>query len=207
MPRGGGFHSRVVSVLKIGLPLLAVALLASLFIFPREDRRTGGIVFTEADLEAFGQGLRISEPVLTGATRDDDPFRFTARTVTPDAAPPTRAEADRLEGWIDFAGGQRLDFAAPVAEFDFEAQILEATGRVTVLSSDGYRITADRVVLDLVAGILDAVGEVDGAGPMGTIRSETMSIVPGEGRDGMRVFTFEDGVKLVYEGDRGASER
>jgi lipopolysaccharide export system protein LptC len=200
MPRGGGFHSRLVGVLKIGLPLLALALLASLFVFPREERRRGGIVFSESDLEAFGAGLRINRPVLTGATRDDDPFRFTAVSIVPDAAPPTRAEADALAGWIEFVGGQRLDVEAPLAAFDFETQIMQASGRVTVRSSDGQRITADRVVLDLVAGILEAEGAVDGAGPMGTINAETLLIVPAEARGGHRIFSFGGGVRLFYGG-------
>jgi lipopolysaccharide export system protein LptC len=203
-PRAGGFHTRLVTVLKIGLPLMAVAMLLSLFLFPGEERAGGGIVFSEADIEALGEGLRISRPVLTGATRDDDPFRFTAETVVPDAAPPTQAAMERLAGTITFVGGQTVQLEAPVAALDLETQVVEATERVTVTSSDGYRLSADRMVLDLVAGTLDAEGAVDGTGPMGTITAETMSVVPAEGRTGPRVFSFGNGVRLVYEGADGA---
>jgi lipopolysaccharide export system protein LptC len=202
--RGGGFHTRLVTILKIGLPLMAVAMLLSLFLFPGEERFEGGIVFTEADLEALGEGLRISRPVLTGATRDDDPFRFTAETVIPDAAPPTRAIIDGLEGTITFVGGQHFAVEAPVAEVDLETQVMVASERVTVTSSDGYRISADRMVLDLVAGTLEAEGAVDGAGPMGTITAETMSAAPAEGRSGPRVFSFGNGVRLIYDEADGA---
>jgi lipopolysaccharide export system protein LptC len=202
--RAGGFHTRLVTVLKIGLPLMAVAMLLSLFLFPGEERVGGGIVFSEADIESLGEGLRISRPVLTGATRDNDPFRFTAETVVPDAAPPARAGIHRLAGTITFVEGQTVQLEAPVAALDFETQVMEATERVTVISSDGYRLSADRMVLDLVAGTLDAEGTVDGEGPMGTITAETMSIVPVEGRTGPRVFSFGNGVRLVYEGADGA---
>jgi lipopolysaccharide export system protein LptC len=202
--RAGGFHTRLVTVLKIGLPLMAVAMLLSLFLSPGEERFERGIVFSEADIEALGEGLRISRPVLTGATRDDDPFRFTAEAVVPDAAPPTRAAIDRLAGTINFLGGQTFWVQAPVAELDFETQVMEASERVTVTSSDGYRISADRMVLDLLAGTLEAEGSVDGEGPMGTITAETMSIVPAEGRSGPRVFSFGNGVRLVYDETNGA---
>ena len=201
MARSGDLWSRVVGVLKIGLPLLAIVLLSSLFILPGEERVEGGIIFSEADLEALGEGLRITQPVLTGATRDDDPFRFTAAAVVPDAAPPTRAAIEDLAGGITFAGGQRFEVAAPVAEVDLRAQVMEAGGRVTVTSSDGYRISADRVVVDLVAGTLEAEGDIAGAGPMGTIAAERMSIVPAPGGEGRRVFSFGNGVTLRYEGD------
>jgi lipopolysaccharide export system protein LptC len=203
MFRGPDFYSKLVGVLKIGLPLLAVAMLLSLFLFPREERVGPGLIFSEADLDALEDGLRITEPVLTGATRDDDPFRFTARAVVPDAAPPTRAAIEARDGEINFLGGQRFAVTAPVAEVDFETQILEATERVTVVSDDGYRMSADRVVIDLVAGTLRAEGAVDGRGPMGTIEAETMFITPSEGDDGRRVFSFGDGVRLVYVGEDG----
>jgi lipopolysaccharide export system protein LptC len=196
----GDFYSRLVGVLKIGLPLLALVLLASLFILPGEERTGGGIIFSEGDLESLGEGLRITEPVLTGATRDDDPFRFTAKVVVPDAAPPTRAAIEDLAGGITFAGGQRFEVEAPVAEVDLRAQVMEAGGRVTVTSSDGYRISADEVMVDLVAGTLEAEGDIDGAGPMGTIAAERMTIVPAEGGGGRRVFSFGNGVTLRYEG-------
>jgi lipopolysaccharide export system protein LptC len=206
MVRAPDLHSRLVAILKIGLPLLAIAMLLSLFLFPREERVGPGLIFTEADLEALGEGLRITEPVLTGATRDEDPFRFAARAVIPDAAPPTRATIEDLDGEISFLGGQRFAVTAPVADVDFETQILEATGGVTVVSDDGYRMSAERVVIDLVAGILRAEGDVDGAGPLGTIAAETMVIAPAETGKGRRVFSFGGGVRLVYVGEDEADE-
>ena len=49
------------------------------------------MVFSPGDVEALGEGLRISNPTFTGTTRGDDRFRFTADLVVPDAAPPERA--------------------------------------------------------------------------------------------------------------------
>lgn len=200
MARKVDLHSQLVGILKIGLPLLAVALLASLFVLPGEERRGTGLIFTEADLESLGQGLRVTEPVLTGSTREDDPFRFTAEVVVPDAAPPTRADIEELEGEIRFIGGQRFTLAAPVADVDLETQVMNLSGRVTVTSSDGYRVSADAVTVDLLAGTLEAEGNIDGSGPMGAIAAERMTIVPAETGEGRRVFSFGNGVRLRYEG-------
>jgi lipopolysaccharide export system protein LptC len=191
-------YSRLVAILKIGLPLLALVLLASMFLVTAEDDFEGGIAFTEADLDQLGQGLQITEPVLTGMTRAEDPFRFTAAVVRPDAAPPTRAEIERLQGRIDFLGGPSVEVAAPEAVLDLETERMVASGRVTVETDDGYTLTADRMEIDLVDGTLLAEGEVDGVGPMGTIASETLRVVPAEGGDEHRVFSFGNGVRLVY---------
>lgn len=200
MARRVDLHSQLVGILKIGLPLLAVALLATLFVLPGGDRQGAGLIFTEADLESLGQGLRVTEPVLTGSTQEDDPFRFTADVVIPDAAPPTRADIEDLQGEISFLGGQKFTLTAPVADVDLGTQVMNLSGRVTVTSSDGYRISADRVRVDLLAGTLEAEGDIDGSGPMGTIAAERMRIVPAETGEGDRVFSFGNGVRLRYEG-------
>lgn len=191
-------YSRLVAILKIGLPLLALVLLASMFLVTAEDDFEGGIAFTEADLDRLGQGLQITAPVLTGMTRAQDPFRFTATVVRPDDAPPNRAEIERLAGRIDFLGGPSLTLAAPEAVLDLETERMTASGRVTIETDDGYTLSADRMELDLVDGSVLAAGEVDSVGPMGTIRSETLRVVPAEGDGDHRVFSFGKGVRLVY---------
>lgn len=191
-------YSRLVAILKTGLPLLALVLIASMFLVTAEDDFEGGITFTEADLDQLGQGLQIIDPVLTGTTRADDPFRFTAAVVRPDAAPPTRAEIDRLTGRIDFLGGPSVDVAAPEALLDLETDRLTATGRVTVETDDGYTLIADRMTINLALGSLFAEGDVDGTGPMGTITSSTLEVVPAEDDGNHRVFSFGNGVRLVY---------
>lgn len=196
-------HSRLVAVLKIGLPLMALVLLASMFLVQTEDDFEGGISFGEADLEQLGQGLRITAPVLTGMTRDQDPFRFTAEVVVPDSAPPTRAAITALDGEVAFVGGPTVAVAAPEAAIDLETELMTMAGRVTVRSDDGLTVTADRMEIDLVTGSVFAEGRVDGAGPMGTIASETLRIVPAEGSGGRRVFSFGNGVRLVYRGTDG----
>jgi lipopolysaccharide export system protein LptC len=200
MRTGPGFYSRLVAVLKIGLPLLALGLLSSLFLLSTDDDFEGGLVFSESDLEALGQGLRVTGPVLTGRTRGEDPFRFTAEIVIPDAAPPTRATISQLDGQVEFIGGPVVDIEAPDADLDLERQVMALWGRVTVRSDDGYTIVADRMEVDLVSGAMTAEGAVDGRGPMGTIASETMAVVPAAADPDRRVFSFGNGVRLVYDG-------
>ena len=103
-----GLYSRVVAVLKVGLPLVAVGLLASLFLVQTDDRIGGGVVFSPGDVEALGSGLRISNPTFTGTTRGEDRFRFTAELVEPDAAPPERAAITALAGTLDLHNGPEV---------------------------------------------------------------------------------------------------
>lgn len=199
------FYSRLVGVLKVGLPLMALVLLASMFLVQTEDEFEGGIAFTEGDLSRLGEGLQITAPVLTGATRDGDPFRFTAAVVVPDAVPPTRAAISGLEGAVEFAGGPRVAIAAPEGAIDLGTEVMTLEGRVRVASEDGYAVVADRMEVDLLGGVLVAEGDVVGDGPMGRITAETLRVVPAEAEAGgeRRVFSFGGGVGLVYGGADG----
>ena len=132
MPVGPGLYSRVVAVLKVGLPLVAVGLLASLFLVQTDDRLGGNVVFSPGDVEALGSGLRIDNPTFTGTTRSDDRFRFTAAVVEPDAAPPTRARITTLDGTLDLHDGPVVTVSAKAGDLDIPTQRLDLSGQVVV---------------------------------------------------------------------------
>ena len=117
-------YSRFVAALKLVLPLTAAGLLASLFLNRPVDDTGSEIVFTTADIDALGSGLQISNPTFTGTTRSNDRFLFTASVVTPDNAPPTKAEISALQGQIDFENGSSLEVSANTATLDLNEQHL-----------------------------------------------------------------------------------
>jgi lipopolysaccharide export system protein LptC len=195
---GPGLYSRVVAVLKVGLPLIAAAMLAGLFLISDDGRQGGELVFSPADLAALGAGMRVTRPVFSGVTEGMDRFRFTAEEVTPDAAPPTRATITALSGHIDFADGRGVDLRADGGAIDLEDQRLTLEGAVQAATADGYAFTADRVEIDLRGGGLVATGRVAGDGPMGRIDAARLTVADGEGPAETRRFLFERDVRLVY---------
>lgn len=196
---GPGVYSRVVAVLKVGLPLIAVAMLAGLFFISEDGRPGGDLMFSRADLAALGSGMRVTQPVFSGVTEAEDRFRFTAAEVTPDAAPPTRADIVTLAGRIDFADGQGVDLTAATAALDLDSQVMTLAGAVRAVTTDGYDFAADKVDVDLKAGGLVATGDVAGTGPMGRIDAAHLTVTTPEGGGGNRTFLFEDRVRLVYD--------
>lgn len=210
MATGPGLYSRVVAVLKVGLPLVAVAMLAALFLISNDGGDGGDLVFSPADLAALGSGMRVTEPVFSGVTDAMDRFRFTAAEVVPDAAPPTRAAITTLAGRIDFADGQGVDLSAATGDLDLETQRMTLEGGVQVVSGDGFAFAADRVDLDLKMGGLAAQGGVAGDGPMGRIDAGRLTVSEPEGVEGARTFLFEDDVRLIYDpatrGNEGREE-
>jgi len=200
MASSPGLYSRLVAILKVLLPLVALGMLAALFLIQAEDQPGRSVVFSEGDIAALGEGLRVVNPSFSGTTRSDDRYRFDALLVVPDAVPPTRASITAIEGSIDFAGGQRVDLAAAEGEIDLTGDTLELAGDVRIDTSDGYRLRTERVAVDLDGGAIDAREPVTAHGPMGQIASGWMRISPPEaGAGDARRFLFGNGVRLVYD--------
>jgi lipopolysaccharide export system protein LptC len=199
MAAGPGLYSRIVAFLKVGLPLVAVAMLAALFLISNDGRTGRELVFSPADLAALGDGMQVSAPVFSGVTEELDRFRFTAAEVTPDAAPPRIALIDMLAGRIDFSDGQSVELSAERGRLDLETQRMTLTGQVRVDSADGFSFAADQVDLDLAGGGLEATGSVEGLGPMGRIDAARLNVSGPQGDKGTRMFLFEDDVSLIYD--------
>ena len=200
MAAGPGLHSRVVAILKVALPLVAVGLLLGLFVGPPDDRSDGdGLVFAPGDVEALGSGLVVRNPTFTGVARGGDRFAFTAATVEPDAAPPERVAITRLSGDVELADGPTVSVSAATGDLDVATQRLDLVGEVDLATSDGYRIRAERATLDLRAGSMIASDTVESTGPLGRIDSGSLRIAPAAESGESRRFSFGDGVRLLYE--------
>lgn len=199
------FRTRLVAILKVGLPLVALGMIGALFLIPADDGpQGGGISFGQGDMEALGDGMSVTRPILTGTSASNDRFRFTAERVVPDAAPPTRADMMQVAGEIDFDRGTTMRVTAPMAALDLESQRIALAGPVLIDTSDGYEMRAAVMDLDLAAGMLEASQSVTATGPLGEITSGSLRIEPGDdaGNAGenaeARLFSFENGVQLRY---------
>jgi lipopolysaccharide export system protein LptC len=206
MEQDPGLHTRAVAVLKVGLPLIAVALLFSVFLLRPSEDRGGEIIFSEADLDQLGQGLQISNPTFTGTTGAGDRFRFTADLVEPDAAPPTRASITHLDGEIDFEDGLRMEISAEGGDLEIPDQILDLAGSVKIRTSEGYDLQAERLSVDLAKGVIDGGGAVEGDGPLGRINSGTIHVAPTASGNDIRRFSFGNGVRVIYDPAESGAE-
>jgi lipopolysaccharide export system protein LptC len=193
-----GLHSRIVGVLKVGLPLVALGMLASIFLV-QTDRFGGDLSFSRGDIDALGKGLRITNPTFTGTTQGQDRFRFTAALVEPDAAPPERAKITTLAGEVALNNGPVVELEADSGDLHIPTERLDVAGNVRIRTSEGYRMAAEQATLDLRAGSLIAGNAVETTGPLGRIDSGSLTIQPAAASGEARRFSFGNGVRLVYD--------
>lgn len=192
-------HSRVVTILKLGLPLVALALVASVFLVQTDDRLGGTINFSEADINQLGHGLRLTNSVFTGTTQSGDRFRFTAATVVPDAAPPKRAAISTLDGTLDLVDGPSVSLVADSGDLDIASQRLDIAGNVRISTTEGYELETDKATIDFVSGTFVAGDQVVTRGALGEITSGNLHVTPAAATGEARRFSFSDGVRVVYD--------
>ena len=198
MPTATDPYSRLVTILKILLPLIAIGLLSSLFLVQNDGGAGGEIVFGSGDLEELGTGLRISNPVFSGSSRYADRFSFQADLVVPDAVPPQRADISELAGEVIFADRGRIEIISRSGALDVPLQTLDLEGSVRIDTSDGYRMETEALRIELGGGSLSTSVPVKITGEIGQIEAGNLSVTSTGRRNETRRFVFGNGVRVLY---------
>lgn len=198
MPLHDSFYSRLVGGLKIALPLAALVLLSTLFLFSRDRETNSAIPYSRVDLrERIKEGV-VNRPHFSGASRNGDLITFVADEAKPDPDQNTKAIAKDLSARIDLVSGTRITFAAQTALLDTEAGEAYLTGGVIVTSSTGYNVQTDALRTSMQEVAAESDGQVTGTGPAGKIDAGKM-VLTSDSETGDAHLLFTNRVKLVYQ--------
>jgi lipopolysaccharide export system protein LptC len=189
-------YSRLVAWLKIILPLIALGILATLFLVSRTIDPSQTIPYADVDVQDLARNQRVGAPSYSGMTRDGAAISFQADSARPDADPEGRVTADRPMARIDLPTGRSIVMVADQGYVDQKQGIAALDGNVRLESSDGYVIETDMAQTRLDATSMESAGPVNGRGPMGNISAGRVILT--RIADGSYVLRFEMGVNLVY---------
>jgi lipopolysaccharide export system protein LptC len=188
-------HSRVVAMAKIALPLLALAILSTLFMFARTIDPNDAIPYAEVDISERIREPRLTAPTYAGVTADGAALTVQASEARPDAG--TGASAQTLTARLDTPDGARTDVTATHLQFDDAAGMLAMDGGVTIATTSGYSITTDSMTARLDRTALTAPGPVQATAPAGVITAQGMTLTQGANPKDY-VLVFKGRVKLLY---------
>lgn len=189
-------YSRLVAWLKVLLPLMALALLSTLFLLSRNISGTAAIPFAEKEIQERMRDQQVTGPIFSGATSSGDLITFTADTVRrgTDAGV---TEAENVDAQLDLASGTRVRFVADMGQLNMAAGTSALTGNVRITTSTGYDIASDRLTSSLRQLDVTSPDKVEGKGPIGQITAGSLHI-SATGNDGPAQMIFTNGVRLVY---------
>lgn len=192
-------YSLLVSWLKIVLPLVALAILSSIFLISQRIDPGATQPAAGTDLADRLREPRLTAPVFTGVTADGAAVTITAADMRPLPGSLTKGTARDLTVQVEAPGGGLASLAAPEGRLDTAAQTMLLTGGVTVVTSDGYRLAAPEMAGSLPGSELEATGGVTGESPFGTIRSDRMRIIRNPARAETHIVDFIGSVRLIYQ--------
>jgi len=192
-------YSRFVAFTKVILPIIALGILSTLFLFSRNIDPSQSIPFADVDVEELARDQRIGAPNYAGVTEDGSAISITAKSAQPSAENPNILTASELTAVIEDVSGGRIDMTSEQGQIDTDQQIVTLGGGVLIETSTGYTINTSGITtkLDVLSMVSD--GQITATGPLGTINAGQMVLETQNKPDESHLLVFKGGVKLVYD--------
>ena len=175
MATSENLHSKLVVWAKVTLPLLALGLLATLFLFSRKIDPTDAIPYAEVDVEERAREPRLTMPTYAGVTSDGSALSVAAAEARPDGATGA-STATEIVGKLETPDGGRVDMVAANGVLDTEGGLMTLDGGVLLTTTTGYSIKTKALVANLDQTGLSSPGAVTATSPMGQLDAGQMTL-------------------------------
>ena len=197
-------YSRLIAWLKILLPLGALILLSTIFLYSRGPDPIARIpVLSDGADPATSE--QIGAPFYAGTTENGRGLTLAARRAQMVAgADGSGVIADDLRAVIDIREGNRITINARKGQMN-EADLLSLRDGVILESSSGYTVRTDGLdaAVDRIA--IESTAPVDADGPGLTLSAGKLKVEDTQAGESIQLL-FTDGVKLIYTPQQDEAE-
>lgn len=187
----------MIALLKVLLPLMALALLSTLFLLSRNIDPMASIPFAETEVNERMRDQQITGPFFSGSTEQGDQISFSAGEIGV-ADGNGRVTANDVSAQIDLSSGARLVFFADLGEVDIANDTSILSGKVLITTSTGYKINSERLVSAMTSLNIESPNKVIAEGPLGTFSAGSMRLTLSEKTESNQM-VFTNAVKLIYD--------
>ncbi len=191
-------YSQMVGLLKVVLPLAALALLSTLFLLSRVIDPEAVIPFADKEIQDRLRDQQVTGPIYYGTTADGDEISFAAETLITVPGQTGANEAEDVRVTMDLTSGTNIVLTAERGHVNIAANMVDLEGDVVITTTTGYQINSEMLITQMSTLDVESPGPVAATGPFGRLDSGAMSLSAGkDGKPAQLVFT--NGVKLIYE--------
>jgi lipopolysaccharide export system protein LptC len=189
-------YSRFVFWAKLILPLAALALLSTLFLFSTGRGTDSDLPY--ADIEAIARETRLTEPNFAGVTEDGTSYSVAADMARPAEAGSDILIIDDIRANLTSADGLSVRIDASKGELNATTRVAELKELARLSTSNGYEMETSGLWADFATGAVRTTGPLEVHAPYGTLTAGRLELVPGHDGIGTQM-VFKDGVRLVYQ--------
>ena len=190
------FHSQLVGWAKIILPLCALGLLSTLFLFARSTTEPSDT--TLAEIEAIAREQRVSAPEFSGVTDSGAVVVIAARSARPDATQPDTVSVDEMRMQMNNPDGSQLEVTATLGEVDGRNRIARFLGLARLETSTGYQMETNGLIAELDSGVVTSDGLLEIRAPLGQLTAGKVTFQVGPENTAQQML-FTNGVRLLYQ--------
>lgn len=191
-------HTRLIGWLKIVLPLLALAILSTLFLVARQVDPDAAIPFADVDVADRLREPRMIEPTYAGVTADGAALVLSAAEARADNGAEAPGRANALTGTLETPDGARTDLVAATAAVDATGRKITMTGGVQVTTSSGWTLQSESLTAAMDQTDIEATTPVTATGPAGTVSANAMRLSQNPSDPTRYLLVFNGAVKLIY---------
>ncbi len=189
-------YSTAVVWVKVTLPLVALALLSSLFLLSGAPDPDAALPYAEVDIDQIIREQRVTSPRFAGVLGAGQELVLSAEAMSTDVAQSDLIRAQAIRGRLDLSRTDVLTLTATFGDFDMAAQTATLTDGVSVENFLGYRMDSDNLRLALDRVHISAPTPVHITGPGLELTADTMDL---SGPEGETILRFTGSVRMIYE--------
>lgn len=191
-------RTRIVRWLRVLLPLAALVILSTLFLFSRRPGMEPQIPYAQVDAEEMARQPRVVAPEYAGVTDDGAELFLRATEAAPGGNQGAGRASDLRLDWRR-PDGLGADMIAPRAYV--EGGMIGLDGGVHMTTSTGWAMQSPSIEAATDRSLITAGEGVEAEAPFGQLRADRMQILPGgqdEGAAGT-ILNFSGDVRLIYQ--------
>jgi lipopolysaccharide export system protein LptC len=160
----------MVALTKFLLPMVALAILATVALWPEIDRNLNEVRVSFRRSSAVPESGRLTDARYHGVDDHGRPYTVTAvvaRQVTPE-----RIDLTKPAGDVSLESGSWLMARAQHGVYLQRTEQLDLSGDVTLYRDDGTTLITDSAAVDLKAGAAAGAAMTHAEGPFGTLDAQ-----------------------------------
>lgn len=194
-------RTRIVRWLRVLLPLLALVILSTMFLFSRQPGTEPQIPYADVDAEQMARDPRMIAPEYAGVTPDGAELTLRAAQVAPAGADSAGSASQLALNW-KARDGLVADLTAP--EVGMDTDRISLSGGVHMATSSGWVVDAPRIDAATDRSRILADDGIRAIAPFGELTAGAMELAPaapqgdGAASDAGSILNFTGGVRLIY---------
>lgn len=200
MAGADNFHSVLVGWTKIILPVFAIGLLSTLFLFARNPTAAPP-EFSFTEIAAMAREQRITSPRFSGVTQSGSTLVVSAKSAQPNLLKADNITLDTVAMRLENADGSHINMSALSGAIDGPARVAHFSGLTYIVTSTGYEMETNGLTAELDTGLIISDGKTQIRAPFGDLTAGQATFRVTEDNTGQQML-FTQGVRLVYEPDQ-----